>query len=84
MASAYTNAQGYFELEGIAHEFLTVDAKINIYHDCDDRIVPCQRKFSIELPSKYVYSGEHPERYYDVGKLEISGKFGDESRDCIH
>ncbi|KAI6229956.1 hypothetical protein M3Y99_01117900 [Aphelenchoides fujianensis] len=55
-------ADGSFEVSGQEAELLTLDVKVNFYHNCDDRIVPCERKFSIGLPSKYVTSGDdsHP------------------------
>lgn len=50
MAQTYSNEQGYFlafnkdffryfETYGVAHEFLSIDAKVNIYHNCDRRIM---------------------------------------------
>lgn len=32
MNTAYTDSRGYFEVSGVAHEFLTIDAKLNFYH----------------------------------------------------
>lgn len=37
--SGYTNAYGEFQLQGSTHEFMNIDPKINIYHDCDDGAV---------------------------------------------
>lgn len=72
----------------------------NIYHDCDDGLTPCQRKISImvrqrdgkgqrakclqKIPDKYIASDEHPETYFDAGRIELEGKFKGEERDCIH
>uniref|UniRef100_A0A0N4ZIE3 N-alpha-acetyltransferase 60 n=1 Tax=Parastrongyloides trichosuri TaxID=131310 RepID=A0A0N4ZIE3_PARTI len=83
MAKGKTDGSGYFELSGrIFH--CTIDPKINIYHDCNDGFMPCQRKFSIFVPDDYVFSGEHPTKYYDMGTYELSGKLKGEERDCIH
>ncbi|KAI6240706.1 Transthyretin-like protein 5 [Aphelenchoides fujianensis] len=84
MGVTHTRADGSFEVSGQEAELLTLDVKVNFYHNCDDRIVPCERKFSIGLPSKYVTSGDDPIRFYNVGVLELSGKYDDEERDCIH
>ncbi|KAI1730500.1 transthyretin-like family domain-containing protein [Ditylenchus destructor] len=84
MAHTETDSEGHFQLKGFTHEITTIDPKINIYHDCEDGIKPCQRKLSIMLPDKYVSSGENPERIYDLGVLELSGGFKGETRDCIH
>jgi hypothetical protein len=45
---------------------------------------PCDRKSTIEIPDKYVFSGQKPEKLYDAGKIELSGKFKGEERDCIN
>uniref|UniRef100_A0A915EG94 Uncharacterized protein n=1 Tax=Ditylenchus dipsaci TaxID=166011 RepID=A0A915EG94_9BILA len=84
LAHGKTDSEGKFELKGYTHEITTIDPKVNIYHDCDDLITPCQRKLSIMLPDKYVSAGETPEQYYNVGILELSGTFKGETRDCIH
>uniref|UniRef100_A0AC35ER33 Uncharacterized protein n=1 Tax=Panagrolaimus sp. PS1159 TaxID=55785 RepID=A0AC35ER33_9BILA len=84
MASGKTDGSGHFDLQGYTHEFTTIDPKINIYHDCNDGLTPCQRKLSIMVPDKYITSGEHPERYFDAGVIELAGIFKGEERDCIH
>ena len=84
MASGETDSEGRFQLKGFTHEITTIDPKINIYHDCLDGIKPCQRKLSIMIPDKYVYSGETPEKYYNIGVLELGGEFKKETRDCLH
>uniref|UniRef100_A0A0K0F8W8 Transthyretin-like family protein n=1 Tax=Strongyloides venezuelensis TaxID=75913 RepID=A0A0K0F8W8_STRVS len=84
MAKGKTDGSGFFELSGYTHEMTTIDPKVNIYHDCNDGFMPCQRKFTIYIPDDYVFSGEHPTKYYDMGTLELSGKLKGEERDCIH
>ncbi|KAL3086608.1 hypothetical protein niasHT_011380 [Heterodera trifolii] len=84
MGETRTDSEGRFRLEGHTHEFTTIDPKINIYHDCNDGLKPCQRKISIMIPDKYIASGEHPKTYYDAGTIELEGKFSGETRDCLH
>ncbi|TKR67970.1 hypothetical protein L596_024033 [Steinernema carpocapsae] len=84
MASGKTDADGRFSLQGYTSEFTTIDPKLNIYHDCNDGIMPCQRKISIMLPDKYVSSGKEPKIFYDAGTMEMSGKFKGEERDCLN
>uniref|UniRef100_A0A7E4VAF8 Transthyretin-like family protein n=1 Tax=Panagrellus redivivus TaxID=6233 RepID=A0A7E4VAF8_PANRE len=79
-----TDSQGHFELAGYTHEFTTIDPKLNIYHDCNDGLTPCQRKVTIFLPDKYVFSGEKPKDYYEAGTIELAGKFKGEERDCLN
>uniref|UniRef100_A0A1I7RII4 Transthyretin-like family protein n=2 Tax=Bursaphelenchus xylophilus TaxID=6326 RepID=A0A1I7RII4_BURXY len=81
--SGMTNAMGEFQLQGSTYEFMTIDPKLNVYHDCEDSM-PCQRKFSIEIPKRYVFDGERPGFVYDIGVVELSGEMPDESRDCLH
>ncbi|KAJ1348731.1 Transthyretin-like protein 5 [Parelaphostrongylus tenuis] len=83
MASGKTNANGEFELKGYTEEFTPIDPKLNIYHDCND-FKPCQRKFTIKIPDKYITSGKNPKAIYDAGTIQLSGKFPGEERDCLH
>ncbi|KAI6241044.1 hypothetical protein M3Y99_00416100 [Aphelenchoides fujianensis] len=77
MGKTKTSADGHFEVSGHTSEFTTIDPKINIYHDCEDGLTPCQRKISIMIPDKQVYvsSGKQPSQFYDAGSVELAGKF---------
>ncbi|CAJ0578501.1 unnamed protein product, partial [Mesorhabditis spiculigera] len=84
MAEGTTDSLGQFLLHGTASELLTIDPKLNIYHDCEDG-KPCQRKVSIHLPKSYVIKDrESPSHYFDIGILNLEGEFEGEERDCIH
>ncbi|CAJ0942496.1 unnamed protein product, partial [Mesorhabditis belari] len=84
MAEGATDSLGQFLLHGTASEVMTIDPKLNIYHDCEDG-APCQRKVSIHLPPSYVTDGrDAPDRYFDIGVLNLEAKFEGEERDCIH
>uniref|UniRef100_A0A158PCC1 Transthyretin-like family protein n=1 Tax=Angiostrongylus cantonensis TaxID=6313 RepID=A0A158PCC1_ANGCA len=83
MASGKTNSNGEFELRGYTEEFTPIDPKLNIYHDCND-FKPCQRKFTIKLPDKYITNGKIPRAIYDAGTIQLSGAFPGEERDCFH
>uniref|UniRef100_A0A914EQD4 Transthyretin-like protein 5 n=1 Tax=Acrobeloides nanus TaxID=290746 RepID=A0A914EQD4_9BILA len=84
MASGKTDGQGQFSLKGHTEEFTTIDPKLNIYHDCEDGIKPCQRKVTIKIPDGYVSQSENPKKIYDAGTLQLAGKFPGEERDCLH
>uniref|UniRef100_A0A914VDT1 Transthyretin-like family protein n=1 Tax=Plectus sambesii TaxID=2011161 RepID=A0A914VDT1_9BILA len=38
LASAMTDSQGRFELSGSTREMTPIDARLKIYHDCDDTL----------------------------------------------
>ncbi|VDL70545.1 unnamed protein product [Nippostrongylus brasiliensis] len=84
MASGKTDSRGHFEIKGSAEEFTTIEPKFNIYHDCDDGILPCQRKLSIHIPDSYISSGEEPKKIFDFGTFQLAGKYKGETRDCLH
>ncbi|GMT17968.1 hypothetical protein PFISCL1PPCAC_9265, partial [Pristionchus fissidentatus] len=84
MDEGTTDSQGRFSLSGTTDEALTIDPKVNIYHDCDDGLWPCQRRITIFVPSSYVSSGKNPKMTYNAGSIELAGKFEGETRDCIH
>ncbi|CAI5454185.1 unnamed protein product [Caenorhabditis angaria] len=84
MDSGTTDANGQFHLSGWTKEYTTIDPKLNIYHDCNDGIKPCQRKFGIKIPDAYVSHGKNPSKTYDAGTIQLAGEYPGESRDCIH
>ncbi|KAI1708768.1 transthyretin-like family domain-containing protein [Ditylenchus destructor] len=84
IASTRTDAQGNFQLQGTAREMSKIDPKLYIFHDCNDGIMPCQRRVSIIIPDRYVNDGETARQLYDAGSIELAGKFSGETRDCIH
>ncbi len=47
-------------------------------------VQPCQRRFGIMIPDKYITNGPVPRQFYDAGTIELAGKFSGETRDCIH
>uniref|UniRef100_A0A914S2U0 Uncharacterized protein n=1 Tax=Parascaris equorum TaxID=6256 RepID=A0A914S2U0_PAREQ len=71
-------------VKGYTHEITTIDPKLNIYHDCEDGLKPCQRKVTIYIPDKFVYSGKTPKTLYDAGTIQLAGKFKGETRDCLN
>ncbi|CAI5444168.1 unnamed protein product [Caenorhabditis angaria] len=84
MDSAETDKDGHFKLEGHADEISSIEPKINIYHDCDDGIKPCQRKLTIFIPSQYVSTTKQATKVFDLGRLQLAGKYKGETRDCLH
>ncbi|CAB3403318.1 unnamed protein product [Caenorhabditis bovis] len=84
MAAGKTNGNGEFLLSGHEDEMTPIDPKLNIYHDCNDGIKPCQRKFTIKIPDSYISSGKVAKKIYDAGVIQLAGSFPGESRDCIH
>uniref|UniRef100_A0A0K0EE72 Transthyretin-like family protein n=1 Tax=Strongyloides stercoralis TaxID=6248 RepID=A0A0K0EE72_STRER len=75
---------GDFEVQGSHREITSIDPKIVIFHNCNELIGICSRKITIKIPDSYITSGSKPSRIYDIGTLELSGKFDGEERDCFH
>ncbi|KAK5977957.1 Transthyretin protein 5 [Trichostrongylus colubriformis] len=84
MDSAETDSGGKFKLSGHADEIGSIEPKVNIYHDCDDGIKPCQRKLTIFVPSQYITDAKQPSKTFNLGILQLAGKFEGETRDCLH
>uniref|UniRef100_A0A7E4V0T7 Transthyretin-like family protein n=1 Tax=Panagrellus redivivus TaxID=6233 RepID=A0A7E4V0T7_PANRE len=84
MGETKTSGSGEYELKGHTDEITEIEPKINIYHDCEDELTPCQRKITIKIPGSYITKGKSPKKFYDAGSIELSGKFPGESRDCLH
>jgi len=79
MDSGYTNANGEFNLSGDERELSNIDPRLKVYHDCNDGIAPCQRKWKIKLPGSYINKNA-----FDVGVWNLEIGMDEEERDCIH
>jgi len=84
MDDGFTDAQGRFTLEGSTTELTTIDPHLKVYHDCNDGIIPCQRRWKFELPNKYITSSAHPTKTLDMGTWNLEAIMPGEEHDCIH
>ncbi|EPB80226.1 Transthyretin-like family protein [Ancylostoma ceylanicum] len=84
LAEGTTDSMGQFLLYGHTSEIMTIDPKLNIYHDCDDALTPCQRKVTFNIPKAYVSSGEQPKTFFNIGQVNMQIQFVSEERDCLH
>nr|AVA09706.1 putative effector protein [Heterodera avenae] len=84
MAEGFTDERGHFLLKGYETEISDIDPKLNIYHKCNDEHKLCLLKFSIEIPDSYISEGKRPQKIFDIGKLNLEGKFSGQTRDCIN
>lgn len=82
--AGYTDRQGYFKLSGDTNEMTTIDPHLKIYHDCNDGVTPCQRRWKFELPNHYITGGKIPQKALDIGTWNLEAIMPDESHDCIH
>ncbi|KHN85640.1 Transthyretin-like protein 5 [Toxocara canis] len=84
MAEGRSDKDGKFTVVGFVNRTDQFNPKINIYHDCDDGIKPCQRKFEIYIPDNFTSHSERPNKIYELGKIDLSEKWENETRDCFH
>ncbi|KAK6740003.1 hypothetical protein RB195_008461 [Necator americanus] len=84
LAEGTTDSMGQFLLYGHTSEIMTIDPKLNIYHDCDDALTPCQRKVTFNIPKSFVSSGEQPKQFFNIGQVNMQIQFVSEERDCLH
>ncbi|KAL6725695.1 hypothetical protein Aduo_007731 [Ancylostoma duodenale] len=82
--SGYTDANGFFELAGFTTERTTIDPHLKFYHDCNDGITPCQRRWKFELPNHYITRGNEPTKFMDIGTWNLEALLPGESHDCQH
>uniref|UniRef100_A0A8R1TVD1 Transthyretin-like family protein n=1 Tax=Onchocerca volvulus TaxID=6282 RepID=A0A8R1TVD1_ONCVO len=82
--AGYTDQHGYFKLSGDTNEMTTIDPHLKIYHDCNDGVTPCQRRWKFELPNHYITNGKVPQKVLDIGTWNLEAIMPDESHDCIH
>ncbi|CAB3397114.1 unnamed protein product [Caenorhabditis bovis] len=75
LAEGTTDSLGQFLLSGHTSEVMTIDPKLNIYHDCDDGITPCQRKVTFNIPKAFVSSGENAKMFFNIGQVNMQIEF---------
>lgn len=81
-------ADGTFKMTLTTNHSGSMDPRLDIYTTCNyanlygssDR--PCQRQFSLPVPSKYVEPGTATSTTYDVGTLKLEAKRTDEEVLC--
>ncbi|KAF8360466.1 ttr-18 [Pristionchus pacificus] len=83
MAEGVSKADGTFTLAGSEKENTKIDPKVNIYHKCNHKGI-CLKKIAIVIPKDYVSEGEVAERTFDIGEINLAGRFSGESVDCIN
>uniref|UniRef100_A0A914EIW7 Transthyretin-like family protein n=1 Tax=Acrobeloides nanus TaxID=290746 RepID=A0A914EIW7_9BILA len=84
MADGRTDSDGRFELKGSASELTTIDPILKVYHDCDDGIMPCQRKVAFIIPDNFVNQGKDVKEYFNIGVINMQIIFEKEERDCVN
>ncbi|RCN34744.1 Transthyretin-like family protein [Ancylostoma caninum] len=78
-----TDSAGSFYLSGSKAEITNIDPKVNIYHKCNYN-GPCYKKIAISIPDMYISCGHHPQFTFDIGRINLAGKFKGESIDCLN
>ncbi|KHJ93262.1 Transthyretin-like family protein [Oesophagostomum dentatum] len=65
---------------GSTKETTNIDPVFKVYHDCDDGIMPGQRKLKFGIPSQYISSGGLPKKLFNIGVLNLETIFPAEER----
>ncbi|KJH46780.1 Transthyretin-like family protein [Dictyocaulus viviparus] len=79
----YTDADGKFYLTGSERELTNIDPVFKVYHDCDDGLVPGQRKLKFYIPDNYISSGSVAQRVFNMGVINLQTIFPHEERDFL-
>ncbi|KIH63892.1 Transthyretin-like family protein [Ancylostoma duodenale] len=79
----FTDENGAFHLQGSERELTNIDPVFKIYHDCDDGILPGQRKVKFYIPDSYISSGGIARRVFNIGVLNLETIFPKEERDLL-
>ncbi|GMT11573.1 hypothetical protein PFISCL1PPCAC_2870 [Pristionchus fissidentatus] len=83
MAEGVSSAKGTFQLSGSEKESTTIDPKVNIYHKCNYNGM-CLKKIAIVIPKDFVTEGETPQKVFDIGEINLAGRFSGETTDCLN
>ncbi|GMR58523.1 hypothetical protein PMAYCL1PPCAC_28718, partial [Pristionchus mayeri] len=79
----YTDKNGHFRLQGSETELTPIDPVFKVYHDCDDGIMPGQRKLKFKIPNSYISPGGVPKRFFQLGVLNLETIFPKEERNFL-
>ncbi|GMS79623.1 hypothetical protein PENTCL1PPCAC_1798, partial [Pristionchus entomophagus] len=79
----YTDTNGNFRLQGSETELTPIDPVFKVYHDCDDGIMPGQRKLKFKIPDSYISPGGVPRRIFPLGILNLETIFPKEERNFL-
>ncbi|OZC12222.1 Transthyretin-like family protein [Onchocerca flexuosa] len=79
----YTDGQGNFMLKGDTSELTVIDPVFKVYHDCDDKLKPGQRKIKFKIPASYISEGKTAKKTFDLGVINLETIFSDEERELI-
>ncbi|KAI6212830.1 hypothetical protein M3Y94_00075400 [Aphelenchoides besseyi] len=67
----FTDARGYFQLDGTTRELTTIEPEFRAFHDCEDGNKPCKRRLVRPVPTEYIHHGT-AEKVYDFGSIELA------------
>uniref|UniRef100_A0A1I7Z3X2 Transthyretin-like protein 46 n=1 Tax=Steinernema glaseri TaxID=37863 RepID=A0A1I7Z3X2_9BILA len=85
MATGFTDENGDFYIEGHEIEMTNIDPVLKIYHKCNDEGLPCDRKWKIGIPDKYItHNNRTPQFIMDLGVMNAEVEIDGETRDCFH
>ncbi|VDN01432.1 unnamed protein product, partial [Onchocerca ochengi] len=82
MDEGKTDSEGRFLLQGHETSITSIDPILKLYHNCDVENAQCLKRFSILIPNDFVSEGLEPKKTFDMGTLNLGGKFFDEGREC--
>ncbi|GMT09103.1 hypothetical protein PFISCL1PPCAC_400, partial [Pristionchus fissidentatus] len=83
MDEGYTDHNGVFRLQGSETELTPIDPVFKVYHDCDDGIMPGQRKVKFKISNSYISPGGVPRRLFPLGVLNLETIFPKEERNYL-
>jgi len=77
----FTDARGFFHLDGTTRELTNIEPELRIYHKCEDGMKPCRRRFVHRIPGEYIHSGT-AEKIYEFGTKDLAPVAEGETRTC--
>jgi hypothetical protein len=81
MGKMKVDSSGSFRIDGTSSGITSIDPELHIYTDCDDGVMPGQRRLKLKLPKKYIGNAGG----YDIGTINLESHFKDsEDRDVWH
>ncbi|VDP10515.1 unnamed protein product [Soboliphyme baturini] len=83
MDEVRTDENGQFYVDGQTSEWTSIDPVVKIYHDCLDGLKPCQRRWIMDIPKRYISNPVKQPVVCDIGELNLEVYMRHERRNCF-
>jgi len=76
LARVIPNQEGFFDIQGTADAWGTMNPYLRIRHNCCPYECPPSQEVLLEVPQQFVTSGPYPLYWFEAGPIELANSGG--------